>query len=196
MKRFVLAAALVLSAAGLFAGAQSARSNPESAAFAGDTVHSFILFKVKHMQTSWSWGRFNDFTASVDVSGSGELTGAAFEVKAESIDTGNEGRDKHLRSPDFLNAKQHPTITFKSTAAKAIDKDTTELTGNLTLLGETKPVTLKAVKTGEGKGRDGESLVGYEATFTVKRSDFGMKYGVPAVGDEIHMTVSIEGMKK
>jgi polyisoprenoid-binding protein YceI len=190
----VVSAAL---AAAPFAGARPAWSAPEAATYEGDTVHSHVLFKVKHMGASWSHGRFNDFTVSLQAGDAG-LSSVAFDVKAESIDTGNANRDKHLRSPDFLNSKQFPSISFRSTAAKAVDATTTEVTGDLSLHGVTKPVTVKVVKVGSGKGMKGEELVGYEATFTVKRSEHGMTNYLEngAVGDEVTVTVAVEGTRK
>lgn len=168
-----------------------------AATYEGDTVHSFVGFKVKHMDASWSYGRFNDFKVSIQVDeGKPELSSISFEVKAESVDTGNEKRDQHLRSPDFLNAKQFPAITFKSTAVKSLDKDTAEVIGNLTLHGVTKPITVKVTKVGTGKHPKGGELMGFETTFTIKRSEFGMTQMVGPVGDEVTVTVAIEGARK
>ena len=189
------AAALLLAAAALVPAA-SALSAPESTTWAGDTVHSFVLFKVKHMGTSWSHGRFNDFTISAQTADGGtNVTAAEFTLKTASVDTGNEKRDQHLQSPDFLNAKQFPEATFKSTAVKPVDADTTELTGDLTFHGVTKPLTLKIVRVGSGDMR-GTPIVGYETIFTLKRSDFGMTNMVGPVGDEITVTIGFEGAKK
>ncbi len=168
-----------------------------AAPYEGDTVHSFVLFKVKHMDASWSYGRFKDFTVSFQADeAKPELSSVAFEVKAESIDTGNEKRDQHLRSPDFLNAKQFPLITFRSTAVKPLGKDAVEVTGDLTLHGVTKPITVKVVKVGTGKNPKGGELMGLETVFTIKRSDFGMTNMVGPVGDEVTLTVAVEGAKK
>lgn len=197
MKRpWTLAAVAVLSAAALLA-AREARSAPAPASWAGDTVHSFVLFKVKHLGVSSAFGRFNDFTVSVESAEGGPLVSAVeFTVKAESVDTGNPKRDQHVKSPDFLNARQFTDIAFKSTKAKAVDADTAEVTGDLTLHGVTRPVTVKVVKVGAGKGMKGEELLGLESTFTVKRSDFGMTNMVGPVGDEITVTVAVEGTRK
>jgi polyisoprenoid-binding protein YceI len=198
-KSRILPFAAVLPLALAFAALpeRQASSAPASAEYAGDTVHSHVLFRVKHMGASWSWGRFDKFTVSVNAAtGGGNVDSVAFEVDAESVNTGNDGRDKHLRNADFLNAKEFPTISFKSTSAKAIDADTTEVTGDLTLLGTTKPVTIKVTKVGTGKGMKGEELVGYETTFTVKRTEWGMKNLVGPVGDEVMLIVAFEGMKK
>jgi polyisoprenoid-binding protein YceI len=192
MKKLVASAAVLVLSAAALVGTRDAYSAPESTAWQGDTVHSFVLFKVKHMGASSAYGRFNQFTVAVGANEDGSaVSSVEFAVKAQSIDTGNAGRDKHLMSPDFLNAKQFEEITFKSTAVKG-----DEVTGDLTLHGVTKPVTAKLVKVGAAKGMKGEELVGYETTFTVKRSDFGMTNLVGPVSDEVTITVATELSKK
>ncbi len=191
-------AAVVLSVAAL-AGARSALSSPVPAAatYAGDTVHSFVLFKIRHLGTSWTHGRFNDFTVSVQAGEGGALVSAVdFVVKCESVDTGNAKRDQHLKSPDFFNAKQFADIAFKSTAVKALDADNADVTGDLTLHGVTKSITARVTKVGAGKGMKGEDLLGLESTFALKRSDFGMTNMVGPVGDDVTLTVAVEGAKK
>jgi polyisoprenoid-binding protein YceI len=115
-------------------------------------------------------------------------------VKIDSIDTGNKQRDEHLRSPDYFNAKQYPTLTFKSTkVAKA--KDGLSVTGDLTLHGVTKPVTftLAGGKTAEVRGA---RKTGYSTEFTIKRSDFGIDKSLDSLGDEVEIDVSFQGVKK
>ncbi len=165
-----------------------------------DTAHSMIIFRAKHNGVSYNYGRFNEFSGkivmtSMDVSGRftpGSMV--EFEVKTASVDTGNEKRDQHLRSSDFFSAKQFPVITFKSTEvkAKAGKKDVLEVTGDLELHGVKKSITVDVEITGRAKGKQGESLIGFESIFTVKRSEFGMTYGMGPVSDEIRLIVSIE----
>jgi polyisoprenoid-binding protein YceI len=189
------AAAVVILAAAALVGTAGAR--PAAATWSGDTVHSHVLFKVKHLGVSSAHGRFNDFTVSVQAGdGGADLSAVSFTVKADSVDTGAPKRDQHLRSPDFLNAKQFAEISFKSTAVEALDKDAFEVAGNLTLHGVTKPLTVKVVRVGSGKGMKGEDLAGYESTFTIKRSDFGMTNMVGPVGDEIEATVAVEAARQ
>lgn len=162
-----------------------------------DASHSMIIFRAKHMGVSYNYGRFNEFSGNLAV----DETDAAnsmieLEVKAASVDTGNEKRDQHLRNPDFFNAKQFPVITFKSTEVKKVDEDTLEVTGDLGLHGVKKSVTVEVEITGKGKNQQGTALIGFETTFTIKRSEFGMDYGIGAVSDDIRITVSVEGMKK
>ncbi len=164
-----------------------------------DTAHSMILFRAKHNGVTYNYGRFNEFTGmiamgSMDAGGHAEGYMVEFEVKAASVDTGNEKRDQHLRSSDFFSAKQFPVITFKSTKVKAKEgkEDVLEVTGDLELHGVKKSITVDVEITGRATGRDGESLIGFESIFTIKRSEFGMTYGIGAVSDEIRLIVSIE----
>lgn len=162
--------------------------------FQVDAVHSSVIYRVKHMNASYAYGRFNDFSGSFTIDAA-DATKCAFDlaVKTAGIDSGNEKRDQHLKSPDFLNAKQFPTITFKSEKVELKSKDTFLVTGNLTLHGTTKPVTIEVVTTGAATGPRGGKVAGIEATFTIKRSDFGMKNMIPMVGDEIRLIASLEG---
>ena len=164
--------------------------------WAGDTVHSFVLFRIKHLGTSWAFGRFNDFTVGLTTDGAGSLAGVEFDVKTASVDTGQAKRDGHLKSPDFFNAEQFPDITFKSKSVKAAGEGAWDVSGDLTLHGETKPVTVKVTKVGAGKDMKGGEILGLEAAFTVKRSDYGMSNMVGPIGDEVAVTVAVEAAKK
>ena len=164
-----------------------------------DTAHSMIIFRAKHNNVSYNYGRFNEFTGEIMISADAVIERTVeFEVKAASIDTGNEKRDQHLRSSDFFCAKQFPLITFKSTevSEKEGKKDVLEVTGDLELHGVKKSITVDAKITGRAKGKDGESLIGFESTFTIKRSEFGMTYGMASVSDDIQITVSVEAVHK
>ena len=163
-----------------------------------DAAHSMIIFRAKHNGVSYNYGRFNEFTGSVMVDPHGIDSMVTFEVKAASIDTGNKKRDQHLRSSDFFSAKQFPVITFKSTkvSAKEDEENMLEVTGDLELHGVKKSITVDVEITGEGKGREGESLIGFQSTFTIQRSEFGMTYGMQSVSDDIQITVSIEAAGK
>lgn len=179
----------------LLVGAFLLFSLPASAAenYALDSAHTSVSFKVQHIGISWTHGRFNE------VSGAFTLDEAkssfTVTIKAESVDTGNGMRDTHLRGPDFFNVKQFPTITFKSTEVRPI-KDGYDVTGELTLHGVTKPasITLKGGKKAEFP--KGVQRIGFSTDFSLKRSDFGMDKLAPAVGDEVLVEVSFEGVKK
>lgn len=164
-----------------------------------DTTHSMIIFRAKHNGVSYNYGRFNEFTGEIMISADRVIERTVeFEVKAASIDTGNKKRDQHLRSSDFFSAKQFPLITFKSTevSKKEGKEDILEVTGDLELHGVKKSITVDAQITGRAKGKDGESLIGFESTFTIKRSEFGMTYRMQSVSDDIQITVSVEAVHK
>ena len=163
-----------------------------------DTAHSMILFRAKHNNVSYNYGRFNEFTGKIITDEFASMGMVEFEVKSASVDTGNEKRDQHLRSSDFFSAKQFPVITFKSTkvSAKEGEEDVLEVTGDLELHGVKKSITVDVEITGRAKGKDGESLIGFESTFTIKRSEFGMTYGMGPVSDNIRLIVSIEAKHK
>ncbi|WP_422928733.1 YceI family protein [Singulisphaera sp. PoT] len=164
--------------------------------YTADPVHSAVVFRVKHMNTSHAWGRFNDITGSFSLNEADPSQSVLdFSIKAASIDTANAKRDQHLKGPDFFNVVQFPTIKFKS---KSVTKsaDGYEVSGELTLHGQTKPIQVKITPTGTGKGPSGTAIAGIDATFFVKQSQFGMTKMVGPIGDDVWVNVSIEGMKK
>jgi polyisoprenoid-binding protein YceI len=182
------------------AGARAAEAAPTAVAADAYTVdpgHSAIFFRVKHLNVSNAYGRFNKLAGTFTLDDKKpEASSVEISVESESVDTNNPGRDKHLRSTDFFSAKEFPKITFKSTAVKKAGEHDFEVTGDLTIRGVTKPVTLKATHTGSASDPKAGSIAGFEAVFTVKRSDFGVKYGAGAIGEEVQITVSVEGGKQ
>lgn len=157
-----------------------------------DPVHSSIMFRIKHMNASLFYGRFNDISGTAKFDGS-VPTEMAFEVKTASIDTNNEGRDKHLRNTDFFNADQFPVCSFKATKITPASESSFKVTGDLTMNGTTKPVDITLEKVGQGEGRGGTKLMGLATEFTINRQDFGIKYGSGgALGDEVKIYVGLE----
>jgi len=164
--------------------------------FKVDSVHSFVMFSVQHLGIANTYGRFNDITGTVVFDKDNPAKSSVeVSVPIESLDTHNSIRDRSLKSPDFFNAKQFPTMTFKSTKVEG-SGDTLEVSGDLTIRGVTKPLTVDFKKGGEGKGVFGEMRGGGETRFTIKRSDFGMNFQQGAVGDEVSIILSLEGVKK
>ena len=162
-----------------------------------DTGHSTVLFRVKHMEVSNFYGRFNDISGEFTLNDEDPAASSFnFTVKTESVDTANASRDQHLKGEEFFNVGKHPEMTFKSTAVKKSGATEFEVTGDLTLAGTTKPVTVKFEKIGEGKGRKGEPLIGLETKLTIKRSEFGMGAMVGPLGDDVRLIVSVEAAKK
>ena len=158
-----------------------------------DASHTGIVFRVKHLTTSYTYGRFNDPTGQFTIGG--DQSSFEFTVKTASIDTGDKKRDDHLRSPDFFNAKQFPVITFKSTNVEPTT-DGYRVTGDLSLHGVTKSITVNLQKMGEGKDPWGNYRMGFSTELTIKRSDYGMTNMPKAVGDEILLMISFEGLKQ
>lgn len=157
-----------------------------------DPVHSSIMFRIKHMNASLFYGRFNDISGTAKFDGS-VPTEMAFEVKTASIDTNNEGRDKHLRNTDFFNADQFPVCSFKATKITPASESSFKVTGDLTMNGTTKPVDITLEKVGQGEGRGGAKLMGLATEFTINRQDFGIKYGSGgALGDDVKIYVGLE----
>lgn len=161
-----------------------------------DLVHSSVSFKARHLDISWIHGRFNDVSGkfSIDRENPAKST---FEltIKADSIDTANKARDEHLRQPDYFDTKQFPTITFKSTSTKPIDGGY-EVTGNFTMHGTTKKVTL-VLKGGKEHEFKGVKRVAFSTELSLKRSDFGFdKSAIGPIGDEALIFIDCEGMRK
>ena len=162
-----------------------------------DKDHTAAIFKVKHAGVSYTYGRFNDVRGTV-VFDSANLAASKVDILIQvgSVDTFNQKRDAHLANPDFFDAKQFPELTFVSTVFKKVDDSTFDVTGDFTLHGVTKSITIKAVKVGEGKDPWGGYRIGFESTFTIKRSDFGMTKMMEAVGDDVTVTFSTEGIRQ
>jgi polyisoprenoid-binding protein YceI len=165
-----------------------------------DNVHSKIGFSVSHMGVAETEGKFNDYQGSV-VSKTADFNGAdvSFTAKAASIDTDNEKRDGHLKSPDFFDAAKYPEITFKGNLVK--DGAKYKLKGDLTMHGTTKPVEF-AVSGGSvvDTGRGVKS--GFKFTGTINRKDYGLTWshstptGELVVGDEVELSIKVELDKK
>ena len=161
-----------------------------------DPVHSSISFMISHAGISNIHGRFNDFSGKITIDTADPAKSSfAVSIPIESIDTNNVKRDEHLRAPDYFNAKQFPTMSFQSTKVKAVEGGY-EITGDLTLHGVTKPISLtlkggdKVVEFPKGKQR-----IGLVSTFSIRRSEFGVTVEPKALGDEISILVGIEAAK-
>ena len=159
-----------------------------------DPSHVTVLFKIDHAGFSDTYGTFPGVSGKFTTGDQG-LSGVDISIKADTINTGFAKRDGHLRSPDFFNVAQHPDITFKSTAVKKTGENTYEVTGNLTLLGQSKAITTTLTQSKVGEFPKGMTRTGFSGEIKIKRSDFGMKYGLPGIGDDVHLTLAIEAVK-
>jgi polyisoprenoid-binding protein YceI len=193
MLRKVVFAAVAVAGLGL----ATAREAMAGGTYSVDTVHSTVLFRVKHMNASFAYGRFNDISGQFAFDDQDPAQSRfEFVVKADSIDTASPQRDQHLKSPDFLNAVQYPTITFKSKTVAKDGPDAFQVTGDLTFHGVTKPISFKLTRTGSGKDFKGKAIAGFEAPFWIKRSEFKMSPKmIGPVGDDVLVTVSVEGVQ-
>lgn len=182
----------------LAVGSAAAQTADPKGSYKLDAQHCYAVFKVQHLGLNWSFGTFHqmDGTYTLDPANPG-ASSFTIQVAADSLDTGVEKRDQHLRSPDFFNVKQFPQITFQSKKVEKTDKGF-RVTGDFTLLGVTKPLTVDVAQVGAGQDPWGNFRTGLYAEFTIKRSDFGMKWGIDngVVGDEVHLTLSVEGVRQ
>lgn len=165
--------------------------------FEVDAVHSGVNFTITHLKVSRFHGRFNELAGKV-VFDPADPTKSAVEitVKAASVDTGNAARDKHLRSQDFFSSEEFPEITFKGAGVKAAGENSFEVKGTLTFHGVSKEITVVVEHVATGPGMKGETRAGFEARFTIKRSEYGMDYSMGALGDDVSVVVWVEGVKK
>lgn len=180
--------------AGQMARAVAASTMAAPAAFNVDPVHSSVVFKIKHMGVSNFYGRFDKVSGSFNLDfAKPETSALAVVVDAASVNTNNSKRDDHLKSQDFFSAKEFAQISFTGKEFKKTGEHTMDVTGELSLHGQKKTITLPVEHTGSGKGMQGEARSGVGATFTIKRSDFGMSFMLNGVGDEVTLMVGLEG---
>jgi polyisoprenoid-binding protein YceI len=157
-----------------------------------DSVHSAIIWNVQHKGAGFTYGRFNQFEGKVRGTASNpESLEVELTVQTASVDSANANRDEHLRGTDFFSAAEFPTLTFKSKSAKKVSDDSVELTGDLTIRGVTREITVPVRLTGRSTDR-GALLVGAKATFTIDRRDFGITYGQGSLGNDIGLIISLQ----
>jgi polyisoprenoid-binding protein YceI len=154
----------------------TAAAAPTTTTWKIDPSHSTVEFSAKHMMFTTVKGRFGDVEGTITVAGTTPDTASVeATMKAASIDTRTEQRDQHLRSADFLDAENFPTVTFKSTKIEG-PKDNFTMTGDLTIRGTTRPVTLDVTYEGAGKDPWGNDRMGFSATGKIDRRDFGLTW--------------------
>ncbi len=168
-----------------------------------DPTHSEILFKVKHLVISTVTGKFNEFDGSFESKGDDlEEAHISFEANINSIDTNNEDRDTHLKSDDFFNADEHPKLTFSSTSFTKKSDSEYELTGDLTIRGTTKEVSLDVEYGGTVEDPYGQTKAGFEVNGKINRKEFGLKWnavteaGSVVVSEEVKLQLSVQFVKQ
>lgn len=193
MKTPVLILAAALAAASPAIGAED---------YAIDASHASVTFQVRHL-VSQVTGRFNAFEGSVRIDREKpEASSVEFTIQAESIDTSNEKRDEHLRAPDFFDVASHPTISFKSASMKAVGGERYEVTGDFTMHGVTKTITLPVEVVGEMKDPWGKQRIGFQISATINRKDYGISYnkvldqGGLMLGEDVKVSINLEAVRQ
>ncbi len=179
----------------------AAAAAPES--YTLDSFHTFPNFTVEHLGLSMIYGRFDKTTGKFTIDRAAKTASLEIAIQTASVTTGDgdkgsraRSRDEHLRSADFFNAAEFPQMTYKSTGVVFSSENPASVEGNLTLLGVTRPLTLtiERFKCNPAQANRKERCGG-AATGKVRRSDFGMKTGIPSIGDEITLLIGFEGEK-
>ncbi len=175
---------------------------PATEAWSIDKAHSMTQFKVRHMMANVV-GQFRDFDANINVDRANLAnSNVEFTIQSTSIDTGNTNRDDHLRSADFFEVAKFPTITFKSTSIKSTGKDSFDVTGDFTMHGVTKRITLPVSFLGFGKDARGNEKAGLEIETSINRKDYGIVWnrtideGGVLLGDDVKVMINLELNKK
>ncbi|ADU12473.1 YceI family protein [Asticcacaulis excentricus] len=183
-------------AAALFAGSLTpAFAAPET--YALEATHTEVVFSWTHFGFSKPTAKFMNAVGTLVLDEAAPATSSVEVTFAiDGLNTGVAALDGHLKSKDFFDAATYPTATFKSTKVDVTGKDTANVTGNLTIHGVTKPVTLAVKLNKIGANMKGVKTAGFSATGQIKRSDFGMGAYVPAVSDEIDLVITAEANKK
>jgi polyisoprenoid-binding protein YceI len=164
-----------------------------------DTTHSEVGFSVRHMMVSKVRGKFNAYEATIVTAADPTQSSVTATIQLDSIDTGNEGRDTHIKSADFFNTDVHAVMTYQSTSVTPKGDDWL-VDGNLTLHGVTKPVQLKVELNGFTGDPFGGTRAGFSATTEINRGDFGIEFNMPmdgggvVVGDKISIAIEIEAV--
>jgi len=168
-----------------------------------DASHSQVTFSVRHMMISNAQGRFENFTGVVDFNEENPAASSvSVEIAADSINTRDPQRDGHLKSPDFLNTAEFPTLTFKSTRVEKTDDNHGKIYGDLTIRGVTRPVVLDTEYAGSAKSPWGTTSAGFSATTKISRKEWDLNWNVALetggflVGDQVNINIELEIVKQ
>ncbi len=193
MRKFLLSLMALTLTAGFSSTAQA-----QIEKYSFDKAHTQILFFVNHLGFSTSHGEFLDFDGHfVFDRGEPAKSSAKVIIQTAGIDMNDEKWDAHMKNEDFFNVEKFPTMTFKSTGIEVTGENTANITGDLTILETTKPVVLAVTHNKSDKHAfSGKFVAGFSATANIKRSEFGMKYGLPMIGDDVEIRIQVEGVRE
>lgn len=159
--------------------------------------HAFIQFKIPHLGYSWLYGRFNEFDGEFTFDPENPSnSGVKVTIQTASVDSNHEKRDDHLRSDDFLTVSEHPTATFKSTDFRKVGEDRYVMTGDLTLLGNTREIEINVEQIGAGDDPWGGYRRGFLGKTTLTMADFSIDYDLGESSREVDLTLSVEGIRQ
>ncbi|WP_237067065.1 YceI family protein [Microbulbifer guangxiensis] len=181
----------------LFASLLGATAQAAEYVIDTEGAHAFIQFRIKHLGYSWLYGRFDDFNGTFQYDESKpEASSINVNIDVNSLDSNHAERDKHLRGEDFLFVEKYPTATFKSTSYKPLGNGKGKLTGDLTLRGVTKPITIDVSHVGGGKDPWGGYRQGFTGSTEFKLKDFGIDYDLGPASQSVEMILDVEGIRK
>lgn len=165
-----------------------------SGSYVLDPAHGKITWSVDHMGFSTYVGQFTDVAANLDLDVRNPAASKLdASVKTDSVGTFSDGLNKHVKTADFLDTAKFPTAEFRATGIQLVDRDTARISGNLTLRGVTKPIVIEADFNQAGINPvDKQYSVGFDGKAKIKRSDYGINYGLPLLGDEVTLHLEAE----
>ena len=197
MKKTSLVPATLLSVAMLFGFTSLASAN---STYVIDTagVHYYAGFQISHLGFSTMHGRFDTLSGTIKYDDAEPINSqVSITIKASSINTNMAKRDAHLKSPDFFNVEEFADITFVSTKLVKTGEKKAKMTGNLTMMGVTRSITLDTTLINIGANPFSKApTAAWSARGKIKRSDFGLNYGAPAIGNEVTLIIDIEALKQ
>lgn len=200
VKRCTSLLLLTLCAVPLFAQKPAPASTTE--VWAVDKRHSSVSFRIRHLMSTVP-GNFRDFESDITIDRANPANSSVtFTIQVTSIDTNETKRDMHLRSTDFFDVVKYPTITFRSTAVKPLPGNKFDVTGDLTMHGVTRRITLPVVFAGFGKDGNGVMRGGFELETTLNRKDYDITWnraidgGGVVLGDDVKVSIALEAMRK
>jgi len=195
MKKSLTTAALTATLTATLALASHAQA--QGATYAIDPTHTFVTFEVTHFGTSTNRGRFDRKSGTVTLDKAARSGKVDITLETASISTGTAPFDRHLQSKDFFNSAEHPTARFVSESIAFTGDKVTEVAGQLTLLGKTLPVTLKAQRFNcFDHPMLKREVCGGDFETTIQRSQWGMTYGVPGIPDAVPLVIQVEAVRQ